>query len=156
MREPFNRKASLLSTGLAVLGGGLIGCETALFLAKAGHEVTIVEMLDEIAPEANWMHKEGMMQAFAETPSLHVRTGLRVTGIRGGKTVSAADVDGAEHIIEADSVIYALGLRSNMAVYDSLIYSAPQVIPVGDCLRGVKAKKTREAMLEGYWAAMRL
>ncbi len=141
---------------VAVLGGGLIGCETALFLAKAGHEVTIVEMLDEIAPEANWMHKEGMMQAFAETPTLHVRAGLRVTGIDDGKTVHAADADGGEHIIHADSVIYALGLRSNMATYDSLIYSAPVVIPVGDCLRGVKAKKTREAMLEGYWAALRL
>ena len=141
---------------VAVLGGGLIGCETALFLAKAGHEVTIVEMLDKIAPEANWMHKEGMMQAFAETPTLHVRAGLRVTGIDDGKTVHAADADGGEHIIHADSVIYALGLRSNMAAYDSLIYSAPVVIPVGDCLRGVKAKKTREAMLEGYWAALRL
>ena len=141
---------------VAVLGGGLIGCETALFLAKAGHEVTIVEMLDEIAPEANWMHKEGMMQAFAETPTLHVRAGLRVTGIDDGKTLHAADADGGEHIIHADSVIYALGLRSNMAAYDSLIYSAPVVIPVGDCLRGVKAKKTREAMLEGYWAALRL
>ena len=141
---------------VAILGGGLIGCETALFLAKAGHEVTIVEMLDKIAPEANWMHKEGMMQAFAETPTLHVRAGLRVTGIDDGKTVHAADADGGEHIIHADSVIYALGLRSNMAAYDSLIYSAPVVIPVGDCLRGVKAKKTREAMLEGYWAALRL
>ena len=141
---------------VAILGGGLIGCETALFLAKAGHEVTIVEMLDEIAPEANWMHKEGMMQAFAETPTLHVRAGLRVTGIDDGKTVHAADADGGEHIIHADSVIYALGLRSNMATYDSLIYSAPVVIPVGDCLRGVKAKKTRDAMLEGYWAALRL
>ena len=141
---------------VAVLGGGLIGCETALFLAKAGHEVTIVEMLDKIAPEANWMHKEGMMQAFAETPTLHVRAGLRVTGIDDGKTLHAADADGGEHIIHADSVIYALGLRSNMAAYDSLIYSAPVVIPVGDCLRGVKAKKTREAMLEGYWAALRL
>lgn len=141
---------------VAVLGGGLIGCETALFLAKAGHEVTIVEMLDEIAPEANWMHKEGMMQAFAETPQLHVKTGLRVTGIADGKTVTAADKTGAEHVIEADSVIYALGLRSNMAVYESLLYSAPQVIAVGDCLRGVKPKKAREAMLEGYWAAMRI
>lgn len=43
-----------------------------------------------------------------------------------------------------------------MAAYESLIYSAPQVIPVGDCLRCVKAKKTREALLEGYWAAVRL
>lgn len=141
---------------VAVLGGGLIGCETALFLAKAGHEVTIVEMLPGIAPEANWMHKEGMMQAFAETPSLHVRTGIRVTGIDDGKTVHAADADGNEHIIEADSVIYALGLRSNMDAYESLFYSAPQVIAVGDCLRGVKPKKAREAMLEGYWAAIRL
>lgn len=113
-------------------------------------------MLDEIAPEANWMHKEGMLQAFAETPSLHVRTGLRVTGIDDGRTVHAADAAGGEHSIEADSVIYALGLRSNTAAYDSLIYSAPVVIPVGDCLRGVKAKKTREAMLEGYWAVLRL
>ena len=141
---------------VAVLGGGLIGCETALFLAKAGHEVTIVEMLPDIAPEANWMHREGMMQAFAETPSLHVRTGLRVTGIEDGKTVHAQDADGVGHIVEAESVIYALGLRSNMDAYESLFYSAPQVIAVGDCLRGVKPKKTREAMLEGYWAAIRL
>ncbi|MGM9614520.1 MAG: FAD-dependent oxidoreductase [Oscillospiraceae bacterium] len=141
---------------VTVLGGGLIGCETALFLAKAGHEVTIVEMLDEIAPEANWMHKEGMMQAFAETPSLHVRAGLRVTAIEDGKTVRTADKTGGEVVIEADSVIYALGLRSNMDAYESLFYSAPQVIAVGDCLRGVKPKKTREAMLEGYWAAIRL
>ncbi|MBE6974525.1 MAG: FAD-dependent oxidoreductase [Ruminococcaceae bacterium] len=145
-----------LGKHVAVLGGGLIGCETALFLAQRGHEVTIVEMLPEIAPEANWMHKEGMMQAFAQTPQLHVREGLRVTGIAGGKTVTAADAEGHVHVIEADSVIYALGLRSNMEVYEQLIGSAPQVIPVGDCLRGVKAKKTREALLEGYWAAVRL
>jgi len=145
-----------LGRHVAVLGGGLIGCETALFLAKAGHEVTIVEMLPGIAPEANWMHKEGMMQAFAETPNLHVRTGLRVTGIEDGHTVKTADADGAEVVIDADSVIYALGLRSNMGAYESLFYSAPQVIAVGDCLRGVKPKKTREAMLEGYWAAIRL
>ncbi len=85
-----------------------------------------------------------------------MKTGLRVTGIADGKTVTAADKTGAEHVIEADSVIYALGLRSNMAAYESLLYSAPQVIAVGDCLRGVKPKKAREAMLEGYWAAMRI
>lgn len=96
------------------------------------------------------------MQAFAETPSLHVLTGLRVTAIEDGKTVRAAGKDGGEQVVEADSVIYALGLRSNMDAYNSLLYAAPQVIPVGDCLRGVKAKKTREAILEGYWAAVRL
>jgi pyruvate/2-oxoglutarate dehydrogenase complex dihydrolipoamide dehydrogenase (E3) component len=141
---------------VAVLGGGLIGCETALFLAKSGHEVTIVEMLDTIAPEANWMHKEGMMQAFAQTPDLHIQTGQRITAIENAKLVHTLDSQGTEHILAADSVIYALGLRSNMDTYNRLLYAAPQVIPVGDCLRGVKPKKTREAILEGYWAAVRL
>jgi 2,4-dienoyl-CoA reductase-like NADH-dependent reductase (Old Yellow Enzyme family)/thioredoxin reductase len=149
-------KLDELGHHVAVLGGGLIGCETALFLAKAGHEVTIVEMLDAIAPEANWMHKEGMMQAFAQTPSLHIQTGQRITAIENAKLVHTLDSHGTEHILAADSVIYALGLRSNMDAYNCLLYAAPQVIPVGDCLRGVKPKKTREAILEGYWAAVRL
>ena len=141
---------------VAVLGGGLIGCEMALLLAGTGHEVTLVERLPDIAPEANWMHKEGMMQAFARTPALQVRTGLCVTGVADGQTVYARDESGQEHIVRADSVVYALGLRSNTAAYEALIGSAPEVIAVGDCLRGVKPKKTREAMLEGYWAAVRL
>jgi 2,4-dienoyl-CoA reductase-like NADH-dependent reductase (Old Yellow Enzyme family)/thioredoxin reductase len=149
-------KLDELGHHVAVLGGGLIGCETALFLAKAGHEVTIVEMLDAIAPEANWMHKEGMMQAFAQTPNLHIQTGQRITAIENAKLVHTLDSHGTEHILAADSVIYALGLRSNMDAYNRLLYAAPQVIPVGDCLRGVKPKKTREAILEGYWAAFRL
>jgi pyruvate/2-oxoglutarate dehydrogenase complex dihydrolipoamide dehydrogenase (E3) component len=149
-------KLDELGHHVAVLGGGLIGCETALFLAKAGHEVTIVEMLDAIAPEANWMHKEGMMQAFAKTPDLHIQTGRRITAIENAKLVHTLDSHGTEHILAADSVIYALGLRSNMDAYNRLLYAAPQVIPVGDCLRGVKPKKTREAILEGYWAAVRL
>lgn len=70
--------------------------------------------------------------------------------------MKAADKDGADHVVEADSVIYALGLHSNMEAYNSLIFATPQVIPVGDCLQSVKAKKTREAMLEGYWATIRL
>ena len=116
---------------VAVLGGGLIGCETALFLAKAGHEVTIVEMLPEIAPEANWMHKEGMMQAFAETsPS----TSAPASASPALTTERPCTRMGRkEHVIQADSVIYALGLRSNMDAYESLFYAAPQVIAVGDC-----------------------
>lgn len=51
---------SIIGDSVVVIGGGLVGCETGLFLAELGKAVTIVEMQDEIAPEANWMHKEGM------------------------------------------------------------------------------------------------
>lgn len=35
-----------------VIGGGLVGCETAEFLAKKGKEVILIEVLGEIAPQA--------------------------------------------------------------------------------------------------------
>ena len=145
-----------LGKRVAVLGGGLIGCETACFLAEGGHEVTVIEMLDDIAPEANWMHKEGMMQAFDRMPNLTVCTGQRITAVEEARRVHTLDAEGREHVFEADSVIYALGLRSNREAYESLLYAAPEVHAVGDCLRGTKPKKTREALLEGYWAAVRL
>lgn len=82
------REGAELGENLVVLGGGLVGCETGLFLAERGHDVTIIEMQDEIAPEANWMHKEGMMQSFAKAP-ITARTGLRVSKVEPGRGVYA-------------------------------------------------------------------
>lgn len=73
---------SIVGDSVVVIGGGLVGCETGLFLAELGKAVTIVEMQDEIAPEANWMHKEGMMQAFAKQ---------NITTVTGRKVVSISE-----------------------------------------------------------------
>ncbi len=140
-----------LGRHVALLGGGLVGCETALFLAERGHSVTIVEMQDEIAPEANWMHKEGMMQAFAGV-DIECRTGLRVTEVRADG-VCAVDRDGEKHFIAADSVVYAMGMRANSDVAAALEDSADEVVAAGDCVR---ARKASNAMYEGFWAAVNL
>ena len=141
-----------LGRNVAVLGGGLVGCETGLFLAEHGHNVTIIEMQSEIAPEANWMHREGMMQSFAKAP-ITCRTGLRVSAIEPGQ-VKTLDTDGNTVVIPADSVVYAMGMRPNTATVQKLqSVSLPDVIPVGDC---VSPRKARNAMEEGYWAAVRL
>ena len=137
---------------VAVLGGGLVGCETGLFLAERGHKVTIVEMQSEIAPEANWMHKEGMMQAFAQAP-VTCRTSLRVSRIEAGKGVYAVNAEGQEEFLPADTVVYAMGMRANSAVAAELADSAPYVRAVGDCVR---ARKAAQAMQEGFWAAVDL
>ncbi len=140
-----------LGKSVAVLGGGLVGCETGLFLAEQGHDVTIIEMQDTIAPEANWMHREGMMQSFAKAP-ITCRTGLRVSAIQPGR-VTALDAQGQEVVILADSVVYAMGMRPNAATVDALRSTAVDVIPVGDC---ISPRKARQAMEEGFWAAVRL
>ena len=138
---------------VAVLGGGLVGCETALFLAQSGHDVTIVEMRDEVAPDANWMHREGMMQTFAKlSDRLHCRTGLKVSRIEPG-AVYALDAQDQEQRIGTDSVVYAFGMRSNSQLYFDLAGSAPEVVLVGDAS---KVGTTRGAVFSGYWAAVNL
>ncbi|MGI5937102.1 MAG: FAD-dependent oxidoreductase [Oscillospiraceae bacterium] len=140
-----------LGKNIALLGGGLVGCETALYLAGRGHSVTIVEMMDQLAPEANWMHREGMMQAFAGA-DITQRTGLKVCRVEPNR-VTAVDRDGGQHLIECDSVVYAFGMRGNAEVFDALRDCAPTVVAVGDC---VKARKTTQAIHEGFWAAVNL
>jgi 2,4-dienoyl-CoA reductase-like NADH-dependent reductase (Old Yellow Enzyme family)/thioredoxin reductase len=136
---------------VAVLGGGLVGCETGLFLAEHGHNVVMIELQSDIAPEANWMHKEGMLQAFTKAP-ITCRTSLKVSRIENGG-VYAVDKNGAEEFIPADTVVYALGMRANAAVAEALADSAPYVRAVGDCVR---PRKVAQALQEGFWAAIDL
>lgn len=137
---------------VAVLGGGLVGCETGLYLAENGHEVTIIEMQDEIAPEANWMHREGMMQSFAKAP-ITCKTSHRVTKIEPGKGVSAVDAEGNETFIEADGICYAMGMRPCTDIVANLSDIVIDTEVIGDAVR---PRKARQAMEEGFWAAVRL
>ncbi len=143
--EGFGRK-------VAILGGGLVGCETGLYLAENGHDVTIIEMQDEIAPEANWMHKEGMMQAFAKAP-ITCRTGLKVSKVVPHKGVYAVDKEGKEVFIEAEGICYAMGQRPRTDVVDKLKDVVIDTEVIGDCY---KPRKARQAMEMGFWAAVRL
>lgn len=138
-----------LGSTVAVMGGGLVGCETALFLAETGRDVTIIEMQDAVAPDANWMHRVGMLQAFGEQKNLHVKTGLRCTAVTH-EGVEAADQDGNTVRIPAHSVVYAFGQRSNH-VTDLMLPEIPLVRIVGDCRH---VGKTNGAIFDGYHAAM--
>lgn len=140
-----------IGKNVVLLGGGLVGCETALFLAERGHSVTIIEMQDEIASESNWMHKEGMMQAFSGQ-DITCRTGWKVTKVEPNG-VYAAGKDGVEHFTPADTVVFAMGMRANTDIAARFADTATDVFYVGDCVR---ARKSRDAMAEGYYAAIDL
>ena len=142
---------SIIGDSVVVIGGGLVGCETGLFLAELGKAVTIVEMQDEIAPEANWMHKEGMMQAFAKQ-NITTVTGRKVVSI-SEDGVTVADENNETTVIASDSVVYAIGMRPNNHLVDELRDSAPFVRAVGDCVR---ARKVSPAIYEAYYAAVDL
>ena len=68
---------------VAVLGGGLVGCETALHLAMDGKEVTVIEMLDIVCPDANPRYRPSLMTQLEKYVT-------RKTGMRGVSPTSAA------------------------------------------------------------------
>lgn len=138
-----------LGKTVAVMGGGLVGCETALFLAETGRDVTILEMQNEVAPEANWMHKVGMMQAFAQQKNLHIRTGLRCMAVTQ-EGVETQDQDGNRVLIPAESKVYAFGQRS-VPVSDLMGLDIPVIRVIGDCHQ---VGKTNGAIFDGYHSAM--
>lgn len=140
-----------LGKTVAVMGGGLVGCETALFLAETGRDVTIIEMQNDVAPDANWMHRVGMLQSFAQQENLHVRTGLRCMAVTE-EGVETQDKDGNTVVIPAESKVYAFGQRS-VAADKLMALDVPVIRIIGDCHQ---VGKTNGAIFDGYHAAMDL
>ena len=132
-----------------VIGGGLVGTETAEFLLEKGCQVTIVEMLDKIAAGESSTILPTIMADFAK----HNVTQLVNTKVLAieGNTVKA--LKGEEEVtIECDTVVMAVGSRKN--VIDVSGVTVP-VVYAGDCA-GEKTAGILEAIRGGYHAANNL
>jgi 2,4-dienoyl-CoA reductase-like NADH-dependent reductase (Old Yellow Enzyme family)/thioredoxin reductase len=140
-----------IGQNVILLGGGLVGCETAVHLAKNGRKVTIVEMRDSLAPDAYRLHKHKLRQIIAADESIRVMTETKCLSISGG-TVEV-EQGGEKLTLTADTVVSALGMRANPT--EELEAMAANVgvpmVKIGDCQ---KARKIFDAIEEGWQAAM--
>ena len=136
---------------VVVMGGGLAGCECAIHLAMEGKKVRLVEMRDELAPDANVRHRPLMLKQMDElSGNLTVHTGHRALRVTG-EGVVCADQDGNEVLIPGTSVICALGQRSRVDVVEKLQDTAPFVRVIGDA---AKVSTITNAVYWGYHAAL--
>lgn len=133
---------------VVVLGGGLAGCECALHLGMEGKEVHLVEMRDELAPDANIRQRPLLLKEVDKYAQIHTGyRGLEVT--KDG--VLCETKDGEQVLIPGTSVICALGQRSRSKVADELRDGAPYVRIIGDAHR---VFTITNAVYEGYHAAL--
>ena len=150
---------------VVIMGGGLVGCETALHLAETGHEVTVIEMAPEIAAETTAAHRRalkvrmglypeeaGQQYVHADVIPPVLATSTKCKEITD-KGVIAVTPDGTEKLFEADTVICALGLRPKTALVDELRQTKHVFIPIGDC---VKTQQVTQAVRSGYDTAVSL
>ncbi|MFW5829272.1 MAG: dihydrolipoyl dehydrogenase [Planctomycetota bacterium] len=96
---------------LAVIGGGVIGCEFACFFAAIGTQVTVIEMMDEICPGIDNELSRSLRQQLGKK-GVCFHTGARVSGISpAGLRFIQGDT---EEGIEADCVLLCTGRVPNI------------------------------------------
>lgn len=136
---------------VVILGGGLVGCETAAFLQEQGKNVTVVEMRDDYATDTTLWHKQGLIQQL--TKGVDIRLNTRAIAISvDGVTVLGKDSD-KEEIIPADTVFCAVGLKPRTTVLNEMRYTVPEFYAVGDCL---STGQMFNAVSTGHFAALNL
>ena len=135
---------------VAVIGGGLVGCEVGTHLAKLGHEVEIIEMTGSVAPEDNMIHKQGM-EILWETLPISARVNSTVVGIKEDGVL--CDTPEGQVLVKADTVIYCVGLRPRREVYDEMRKLCYDVVSIGDC---VQSGRIVDAVHAGWNAAIDL
>lgn len=130
---------------VVIIGGGFIGVEEAIALSHDGHEVTILEMLPELAKEAGPMYKIGLFRQLKESENITQALGMRCTKINE-QGVYATDSDGKEVFFPCDTVIMAAGMRSRSAEVDALRPLVREYYVVGDAGKpGKIMNATRDA-----------
>ncbi|HWR11931.1 MAG TPA: FAD-dependent oxidoreductase [Rectinemataceae bacterium] len=128
---------------VAVLGGGLLGIETAANLAVAGMKTTIVEMFDRLLPRQLDAEAASVLQSMLEKKGLRFLLGKQALAIRKNGEASALIFrDGSS--IEADIIVFSAGIVSNV----ELARGAGIL-----CDRGIVVDEHMETAIPGIFAA---
>lgn len=117
---------------VVVVGGGLVGCELAMWLNDLGKAVTLIELQDKLlACHGPLCHANSEMLAkLVPFKGVDVMTDVRMkTTTNKGVLI---EVDGKERLIEADSVALAVGFKKEDALYNALQYEYENIHCIGD------------------------
>ncbi len=117
-----------------VVGGGMVGCEAAEFLAERGHKVGIIEMKDVIAADVTPENRRYMFENFQEHEVL-LMSGAKV-GQFYPDGVDYTLADGTTGSLRGyDNVVLAMGSRSNAALKEAAQRVAGQVLVIGEAAK---------------------
>lgn len=129
---------------VVIIGAGLVGCETGLWLAQNGKNVSIVEMLPEIlgGPHSMPFMNYDMLKDLLNFHNVRIFTDSKVTSIDKDKVV--INTKDGEQNIKADTVVVAVGYKPNRKLYDELNKEFGDVYLLGDA-------RSVEDILHAVW-----
>lgn len=137
---------------VAVIGGGMVGCETAEYLAARGCKVSVIEMMDKIAAGESTTILPTLLENY-KTYGVEQYPSHKVKEFRMDAVV-CENKDGAEVTIPCDYIVLAMGARSNEFDAAALEAASIPVYSIGDAAG--KAADISNAIRTGYDAACQL
>lgn len=102
-----------LPRSLAIIGGGVIGCEMATFFAALGTKVTILEYMPQILPSIDSELVQALQKGFISDLDMEIKTSVSVTGVRPSEHGVEITVKDGE-TIRAERALVALGIKANV------------------------------------------
>jgi NADPH-dependent 2,4-dienoyl-CoA reductase/sulfur reductase-like enzyme len=132
-----------------VAGGGDIGFETAAFLAATlWRDVTIVEMLPKLAEEHDPSSRDYFLSLYDKW---HVKQLVNTKLIEIGEKTVVLEGKNGPYVYETDTVVLALGTKSDPDMAEALKAAARKTIVIGDA---AKAREAVDATREGFKAGL--
>ena len=145
----YHHKLHQINDPVVVLGGGLAGCEIALHLSMEGKEVNLIEMNDELAPDANIRHRPLLLREIETSPMKIFKNHFGIAVFQNG--VVCKNKAGEEVLIKGKTIICAAGQTPRRQVVEQLADAAPVVMAIGDC---AKVSNITAAIYQGHHAGM--
>lgn len=146
--DALHQKNPKVGEKVVILGGGLVGSEAAIYLDGLGKEVTIVEMKDDWAADAYFMHKNAM-NIYMRSSNIKIYTNTAAKAVND-KGLVCVTKDG-DVLLEADTILLAAGMKADQELVNSFYNTADRVFQIGDC---IKPGRVLEAVSLGYYRAL--
>ena len=145
-------KVSLTRQQVVVAGGGMVGCETAEFLAEHNNKVTVIEMLPTIAADMELLHKKVLIDSLKDK-GVTMLTERRLVEVTNKNIVIQDCQSGKTETLETDWLVLALGMKPLTALANALEDKVSELYVIGDCM---EPRKFMEAVYEGSLAGRQL
>ena len=135
-----------------VVGGGMVGCETAAFLGEQNHDVTVIEFRDTVGADVIHEHRVYLMKDFEDYKIKEI-TGAKVCKFYEDG-VEYETADGQRHESRGyDSVILSMGFRNYNPFGEEIKAIVPDTYVIGDAIR---ARRALDATKEAYDVASQI
>ena len=135
-----------------VVGGGMVGCETAAFLGEQQHDVDVIEFRDSVGADMIGEHRKYVMKDFDDYKIGQIVNAKVCKFFDDG--VEYESPDGSRHEVRGyDSVVLSMGFRNYNPFAEQLEELGQEVYVIGDATR---ARRALDATKEAYAAAMQI